>query len=74
MNFIRLVKIDLYMNHLVSHLLPLFCYRGKKEEKRKKKKKEKKNQDSTPRPLWSQCKIPVNYLEEKWSRGLWASV
>lgn len=40
----------------------------------RRKKKRKKNQDSTPRPLWSQCKIPVNYLEEKWSRGLWASV
>lgn len=35
MIFIRLVKIDLYTNHLVSHLLPLFCYQ---EEKKKGKK------------------------------------
>lgn len=56
-------KIDLYMDHLGSYLLPLFCYQ-----------KKKKNQDSTPRPLWSQCKIPVNYLEGKQSRDLWSFI
>lgn len=38
MIFIRLVKIDFYMNHLVSHLLPLFCYQEEKEKKKKEKK------------------------------------
>lgn len=69
MNFIRLVKIDGYMYHLVSNLLPLFCYR----EKKKKKKKEKKIRTALPGHS-GLSEIPVNYLEEKWSRGLWASV
>lgn len=66
MNIIRLVKIDGYMYHLVSNLLPLFCYGGVGEEGKKIR---------TALPGHSGLsKIPVNYLEEKWSRGLWASV
>lgn len=65
MNFIRLVKIDGYMYHLVSNLLPLFSYRKKKE-----KEKEKGKKIRTALPGHSGLsEIPVNYLEEKWSEA-----
>lgn len=48
-------KLDLYVRHLGPLSLPILF----------KKKKEKKVQDSTPGLLWSQRKIPVNYLEGK---------
>lgn len=47
MIFIRLVKIDFYMNHLVSHLLPLFCYQEEKEKKKKGKKKSGQHSQAT---------------------------